>query len=286
MIRFQLPTDRVTYLQLAFPACATGLVVRWGHPYTVATWDGAGRPLGWQLSALFSPCLSPDGEWVSSIEERGRKARIIRVGAAEPTAVLEVGEKAAGAWSAVAPGGVAVAWKDDQFTVVRALPGGEPIARVKSGWAIDLRFSPGGRWLTEKGVRVFRVFDRANNYKAFARVPTPSYAVPDVTDGTTAVVNTRDENVVAVWNLPAQSPAVALAVGGPTCALALSADGRRVLTCRRDDEVALWDAASGACLQRYNWKVAKPIAAAFSRDGMRAAVGGEDGQVVVWDLDD
>ena len=44
--------------------------------------------------------------------------------------------------------------------VVRALPGGEPVARVKSGWGVDLRFSPGGRWLTEAGERVFRVFDR------------------------------------------------------------------------------------------------------------------------------
>jgi hypothetical protein len=29
-----------------------------------------------------------------------------------------------------------------------------------------------------------------------------------------------------------------------------------------------------------------PIAAAFARDGMRAAVGGTDRQIVVWDLDD
>jgi hypothetical protein len=32
--------------------------------------------------------------------------------------------------------------------------------------------------------------------------------------------------------------------------------------------------------------VKEPIAAAFARDGMRAAVGGTDGRILVWDLDD
>lgn len=38
MIRFELTTDRVDYLQLAFPAAGPGLIARWGNqatPYTV-----------------------------------------------------------------------------------------------------------------------------------------------------------------------------------------------------------------------------------------------------------
>jgi hypothetical protein len=58
-----------------------------------------------------------------------------------------------------------------------------------------------------------------------------------------------------------------------------------VLTGNTDGEVTLWDAA-GARLQRYDWGVKVPIAAAFARDGMRAAVGGTDGRIVVWDLAD
>jgi hypothetical protein len=68
-------------------------------------------------------------------------------------------------------------------------------------------------------------------------------------------------------------------------ALAVSADGRLVLTGNTDGEVTLWDAA-GTRLQRYDWGVGAPIAAAFARDGMRAAVGGTLRRIVVWDLAD
>jgi hypothetical protein len=50
MIRFELPTDRIDYLQLALPAAGPGLVARWGTqitPFTVATWSTPDTPPGW-----------------------------------------------------------------------------------------------------------------------------------------------------------------------------------------------------------------------------------------------
>jgi WD40 repeat protein len=285
MIRFELPTNWIEYLRLAFPPAGPGLVARWGTqstPYTVATWDGPAIPSGWQLSAR-TLCLSPDGEWVSEFDRLAGKVQITRVGAKKPTAVVDRDRGADNVWTAVAPGGSAVAWKDDAFTVVRALPGGEPIARVKSGFGYDLRFSPGGRWLTERGERVVRVFDRTNNYRVLARMPSPRYTLADVTDGLTAVVADSDRGTVNVWDLASRSVTATLAVGGWVSGLAISADGRQVLTANPDGEVTLWDTA-GAWLRRYDWGLQTPIAAVFARDGMRAAVGGTDGQIVVWDL--
>jgi hypothetical protein len=287
MIRFELPTDRVEYLQLAFPVAGPGLVARWGTqstPFTVAAWDGPGTPPGWQLTDHHLD-LSPDGEWVSAFDKDAGKVRITRVGAQGPAAVVGRDRGADNVWTAVAPGGVAVAWKDDALTLGRALPDGELVARVKSGWGFDLRFSPGGRWLTENGERVFRVFDRTNNYRVFARIPTPRHMLAEVTDGLTAVVTAPDRSTVDVWDLCSKSATAALQVGGWVSALAISADGRRVLTGNTGGEVTLWDAA-GARLQRYDWGVKVPIAAAFARDGMRAAVGGTDGGILVWDLAD
>jgi hypothetical protein len=144
MLCFELPTDRVEYLQLAFPAAGPGLVARWGTqstPFTVAAWDDPGRPPGWQLTD--HPLhLSPDGEWVSVFDQGAGEVRITRVGAPGPAATVGRDRGADNVWTAVAPGGVAVAWKDDPLTVVRALPG--------------------GRWLTEKGERVFRVADEVH----------------------------------------------------------------------------------------------------------------------------
>ena len=286
MLHFKLPTDRIDYLQLAFPATGLGLVAWWGTqitPFTVAAWDDPAASPGWQRTDG-RQILSPDGEWVSVFDKDAGKVRITRVGSRKPTAVVDRDKVAENVWTAVAPGGVAVAWKDEPFTVVRALPGGEPIARVKSGFGYDLRFSPGGRWLTEWGEGVFRVFDRNNNYKIFARIRTPRWILADVTDGLTAVV-TAAGGAVAVWNLSGKSATATLPVGGSVSALAVSADGRRVLTGNLEGEVTLWD-AGGTLLQRYDWGVKAPIAAAFARDGLRAAVGGTDGRIVIWDLDD
>lgn len=222
---------------------------------------------------------------MSVFDKDAGEVRVTRVGAQAPAAVVGRDTGADNVWTAVAPGGIAVAWKDGALTVVHALPDGEPLARVRSGWGFDLQFSPGGRWLTEKGERGFRVFDRTNNYRVFARIPTPRHMLAEVTDGLTAVVTAPDRTTVAVGDLSSKSATAALRVGGWVSALAISADGRRVLTGNTDGEVTLWDAA-GARLEQYDWAVKVPIAAAFARDGMRAALGGNDGRIVVRDLGD
>src|SRR5262249_23230754 len=151
-------------------------------------------------------CLSPDGEWVSVYDRKSGEVRVTRVGANEATAAVDRGASD-NVWTAVAPGGEAVAWKDGPVTVVRALPGGGPVARVKSGWGVDLRFSPGGRWLTEEGEQVVRVFDRNNNYRVFGRMKGPRHhGNPCVTDGLAAAVVAPGNRSVNVWDLSEKSP--------------------------------------------------------------------------------
>src|SRR4051794_19874935 len=90
MITVQLPTERIEYLQLAFPAGGPGLVARWGTqftPFTVAAWDNLTTPPVWPLTDRPLQ-LSPDGEWVSVFDKGAGQVRVTRVGAQGPAATV------------------------------------------------------------------------------------------------------------------------------------------------------------------------------------------------------
>jgi len=67
-------------------------------------------------------------------------------------------------------------------------------------------------------------------------------------------------------------------------ALALSPDGRRLLTGHQDRMVRLWDVATGKELQRFEGHTGAVQCVAFSTDGGRAVSGGSDNTVRVWGL--
>lgn len=68
-------------------------------------------------------------------------------------------------------------------------------------------------------------------------------------------------------------------------ALAYHPDGRHLLAGNNDAAARLIDTHTWQVVRQYAWEVGKLTAVAVSPDGALAAVGGETGQVVVWDLD-
>src|SRR4051794_3368646 len=93
MVRFEVPTDEIEYLQLAFPVTGPGLIASWSTqftPCTVATWEGPGQPPAWVLAGPVdsrgpaSVNLSPDGEWVSVFDKGAGEVRVTQVGARNP----------------------------------------------------------------------------------------------------------------------------------------------------------------------------------------------------------
>lgn len=67
-------------------------------------------------------------------------------------------------------------------------------------------------------------------------------------------------------------------------AIAFSADGRLLLG-GSEDTVLVFDVATGEVVQKYHWPIGHVQSLACSPDGMTAAAGGDQGQIVVWDLD-
>jgi WD40 repeat protein len=68
-------------------------------------------------------------------------------------------------------------------------------------------------------------------------------------------------------------------------ALGFLPDGKSVVSAGADGVVRVWDAATGAAVRQHDWGIGKVCAAAVSPDGTLCAAGGENGKIVVWDVD-
>ena len=74
--------------------------------------------------------------------------------------------------------------------------------------------------------------------------------------------------------------------GGPVAGVAFVERGPALLSVGWDGTARLWDVVAGRQMQAYEWGVGKLYCLAVSPDGMTAAVGAENGTVVVWDVEE
>jgi WD40 repeat protein len=81
------------------------------------------------------------------------------------------------------------------------------------------------------------------------------------------------------------APRLTLAHPKQVNAVAFTPDGRRMLTTCTDKLVRVWDAATCQLVTSYDWNVGVTNAIAVAPDGLTAAVSGQSGRVVLFDLD-
>jgi WD40 repeat protein len=161
------------------------------------------------------------------------------------------------------------------------------------GWPYCLAFSPGGRFLAVGSAsKRARIWGMQGKAKAVAC---------DCAGNVLALTFSADESLVAVsagkrltlYEIATRKPCGELTGHtGYVGALAVSPTGT-LLSASDDGTARLWEVPSAkpegfvdtrrerSC---FDWKIGRLNAAAFSRDGTLAAVGGEDG-LVVWDVE-
>jgi WD40 repeat protein len=67
--------------------------------------------------------------------------------------------------------------------------------------------------------------------------------------------------------------------------LAFHPSGRYLAATSNDKTVKLYDTATWNVARSFTWNVGRVRSVCFSPDGTLAAAGGENGQIVVWDVD-
>jgi hypothetical protein len=129
------------------------------------------------------------------------------------------------------------------------------------------------------------VYDLAARRRVFLFEPpgTVSRAVLFLPDDRLVVANARN-----VYVLPPDGgePLFTLA-GHPkqVNAVALTPDGRRLLTASHDGSIRTWDANTGEPGPAFDWGIGPVTAVAFAPDGLTCAAAGLNGKVAVWDVD-
>lgn len=176
---------------------------------------------------------------------------------------------------------------DDKTVYLWDTVKGEEVKRFTghSNFVYAAAFAPDGRHIASGSTdRTVRVYDMTtgNTLKSFECINNVTYVAftPD-----SKYVLSSGDNVIHMWDIATGKEHRRFeGHNGPVPGMALSPDGRRLLTGGDDKTIRLWDVASGKELQKFSGHGDTVNCVAFSSDGRRAISGSFDRTVRVWGL--
>jgi WD40 repeat protein len=156
-------------------------------------------------------------------------------------------------------------------------------------WSRPWVLSPGGAvlatpdyrsevlfWDTATGQELFQVTNRSGSAPAALAFSPDGRRFAAAWARTILTCDVTAQKALANWQNPTPKHIQSLA---------FSPDGRTLATVSKDTTARLWDAATGRETAAYAWDIGPLNAVAFAADGMRAAVSGKKGTILVWDVE-
>lgn len=167
----------------------------------------------------------------------------------------------------------------------------EPLARHDGSEPVALACSPDGRFVavgTATGnVLLYDVVDhpkpRTLRHPSGGEAGRPVAAVGFSTKGTRVFALVG--GVFAVWEVKSGKELTVITGDAHLTAVAYAPDARTFTIASIDGTVSLRDAKTFAERKRYSWPIGGLHGVAFAPDGLTCAAGGQNGRVVLWDLD-
>lgn len=92
-------------------------------------------------------------------------------------------------------------------------------------------------------------------------------------------------NAERIWFFDLESRTLRTEIEATAVLLSYSPDGQWLATREKNQTVALRDPRSGTIARRYQWDLGYITQLQFAPDGLTAAVGGEHGRILVWDVE-
>lgn len=138
-------------------------------------------------------------------------------------------------------------------------------------------------WATEQ--RVLSVWNQTRPDPWRLHLKSPCRALAFSADG--KLLAASADWKVTIYHLERRSELCTLTGHkGVVAALAFSPDDRYLMTGSWDKTIRFWDRTTESERMVFEWPVGRVSAAVFSPDGLRAAVAGDSGSIVIWDVEE
>jgi WD40 repeat protein len=255
-----------------------------------------------EFDKLYSLLFHPDGRWALIGASVGLEFLDVTTWKAQPGPTMRLSHPKCGlspdgrvliAGQSAREMGALQAWRVGQ------VPLAEPFwLRGPQEWVfyISLALCPDGRQVavsvkdgvTHPGESI-QVLDTTSG-KVTRVIPhdpaDPIRQIAFTADGTTVLIRC-DSRTIKAFEVATGFPAGELVHPRRSfvTSLAVHPGGQAIATCRNDGMVWFWEPTTFQPIRTFDWKLGKLVSVAFSPDGLLAAAGTEDGQIVVWDLD-